>query len=236
MPGWQTLPLTVAAATVQRPRADLVGEYARWEQAATDLVAGAWPGAVSIGSGAVPGDAGVSPFAGTVTPESCGLGGDGATGADGVGLLAGYALPTAGQGATAVAQALAQLSKPYLWGGVGPTGFDCSGLTMTSWAAAGVAIPRTAAVQSTTGVPVAGLSALQPGDLLFIAGSNGTADAPGHNGMYIGEVDGVGYLVHAPRSGRSVEVQPLSRWDGLIVAIRRPVARSDLPAAAAPAA
>ena len=105
---------------------------------------------------------------------------------------------------------------------------DCSGLTMTSWAAAGVAIPRTAAVQSTTGVPVPGLSALQPGDLLFLAGSLGTASAPGHNGMYIGAVDGIGYLVHAPQSGRSVEVRPLSRWDGLIVAIRRPIVRPNL--------
>lgn len=211
---------------MQRPRADLVGEYARWEQTATDLVSSAWPGTVSAGPDptSVPAAVGAtSPDDDTAQTASCDLDGEGLPGAAGGGLPAGYTLPTAGQGAAAVQQALLQLGKPYIWGGVGPTGFDCSGLTMTSWAAAGVAIPRTAALQSTTGVPVPGVAAMQPGDLIFIAGSNGSAATPGHNGMYIGTVDGVGYLVHAPQSGRSVEVRPVSRWEGLIVAIRRPV-------------
>lgn len=237
VPGWQSIPLTVAAATVQRPRADLRGQYARWEQTATDLVSSSWPGAVSSGPTRVrPAPVGADSVGDTSVGDTsptawCDLDGEGLPGLDGEGLPgpaggglpAGYTLPTAGQGATAVQQALAQLGKPYLWGGVGPVGFDCSGLTMTSWAAAGVAIPRTAAVQATTGIPVAGVAAMQPGDLIFIAGSNGSDAKPGHNGMYIGEVDGVPYLVHAPQSGRSVEVRPLSRWDGLIVAIRRPV-------------
>ncbi len=226
VPQWQAIPLTVAAATVQRPRADLRGEYGRWEQAATDLVSSAWPGTLTTRPALATGGIGVdTPPPPTVAAQSseCRAAGEGLTGPGGGGLPAAYALPTAGQGARAVQQALAQLGKPYVWGGVGPTGFDCSGLTMTSWAAAGVAIPRTAAAQSTTGIPVPGLASLQPGDLLFIAGSNGTAAKPGHNGMYIGEVDGVPYLVHAPQTGRSVEVRPLSRWDGLIVAIRRPV-------------
>lgn len=230
LPGWQALPLTVAAATVQRPRADLVGEYARWEQTAVDLVSSTWAGPVSTGPGPAtpPVVADVAWPDGETTPTaSCDTDGEGLPVTGGGELPAGYSLPTAGQGAVAVQQALAQLGKPYVWGGVGPTGFDCSGLTMTSWAAAGVAIPRTAAAQSTTGVPVAGVAALQPGDLLFIAGSNGSDARPGHNGMYIGDVDGVPYLVHAPQTGRSVEVRPLSRWEGLIVAIRRPVVRSE---------
>ena len=226
VPQWGTISLTVAAATVQRPRADLRGEYARWEQTATDLVSSAWPGTVSTVPAPVAGAAGIgaTPPPTVAAPAApCAADGEGLAGPAGGGLPAGYALPTAGQGATAVQQAITQLGKPYLWGGVGPTGFDCSGLTMTSWAAAGVAIPRTAAAQSTTGIPVPDVASLQPGDLLFIAGSNGTDAKPGHNGMYIGEVDGVPYLVHAPQTGRSVEVRPLSRWDGLIVAIRRPV-------------
>ena len=227
LPNWATIPLTEAAAQVQRPRADLVGEYARWEPVATDLVASAWPGPMSSPPTQDPGAVGAVTVSPAATPL-CAQGGDGVPLVGGEGLPAGYVLPSAGQGATAVRQALAQVGKPYVWGGVGPDGFDCSGLTMTSWAAAGVAIPRTAAVQSTTGVPVPGLSALQPGDLLFLAGSLGTASAPGHNGMYIGTVNGVGYLVHAPQSGRSVEVRPLSRWDGLIVAIRRPIVRPNL--------
>ena len=225
VPDWQTVPLTVAAATVQRPRADLVGEYARWERTATELVSASWPGAVSTGPAlaAVPTRADPLAVGVDTALPTCGEGGEGLSAAGEAGLPAGYALPTSGQGAAAVRQALAQVGKPYIWGGVGPAGFDCSGLTMTSWAAAGVAIPRTAAAQSTTGVPVAGVAAMQPGDLIFIAGSNGSQARPGHNGMYIGEVDGVRYLVHAPQSGRSVEVRPVSRWDGLIVAIRRPV-------------
>ncbi len=216
VPHWDTIPLTVAAAIVQRPRADLVGEYARWEATATKLVEQLWPGAAdAVGS---------APAAGAAF--ACGLGGDGTFGVGAPAVPAGYRLPTAGQGALAVRTALTQLGKPYLWGGVGPLGFDCSGLTMTSWAAAGVAIPRTAAEQAASGVPVADLFSLQPGDLLFLAGTHGTAAAPGHVGMYIGAVGGVGYLVNAPRTGRTVEIEPVSAWRGLIVAIRRTVTRS----------
>lgn len=217
VPNWASIPLTVAAATVQRPRTDLVGAYARWEQPATDLVSGSWPGPVSAG----PSDTATS----AVNAASCGTADDVAAPGEG-GLPAGYVLPTASQGAVAVRQALAQLGKPYVWGGVGPGGYDCSGLSMTAWAAAGVAIPRTAAVQATTGVPVTSVAAMQPGDLIFIAGSRGTASTPGHLGMYIGTTNGVQYLVHAPQTGSTVHIRPVSRWDGLIVAIRRPVVRA----------
>jgi cell wall-associated NlpC family hydrolase len=96
---------------------------------------------------------------------------------------------------------------------------------MTSWAAAGVAIPRTAHEQAHFGIPITGLATLQPGDLLFIAGSHGTASQPGHVGMFIGTVNGIPFLVQARQTGTNVEVDPVSRWDGLIVAIRRPITR-----------
>ncbi len=41
----------------------------------------------------------------------------------------------------AVDFAMAQMGKPYVWGAVGPSSYDCSGLTSTAWAAAGHPIP-----------------------------------------------------------------------------------------------
>jgi cell wall-associated NlpC family hydrolase len=97
---------------------------------------------------------------------------------------------------------------------------------LKAWAAAGVAIPRTSQAQSQSGIPVSGLADLQPGDLLFIAGSDGSPASPGHVGMYIGAAAGVAYLVHAPQTGQDVQVDPLSSWKNVIVAIRRPLDNS----------
>ena len=55
------------------------------------------------------------------------------------------------QGADAVAYARAQLGKPYVFGAAGPDAFDCSGLTMMAWAAAGVSLPHYAPSQMQNG-------------------------------------------------------------------------------------
>ncbi|MEX2550182.1 MAG: NlpC/P60 family protein, partial [Nitriliruptoraceae bacterium] len=66
----------------------------------------------------------------------------------------------------AVDTALAQVGKPYRWGGTGPNAFDCSGLTSYAWRAAGVTIPRTSRAQF-SGLTRISRGDLQPGDLVF---------------------------------------------------------------------
>src|SRR4051812_46291570 len=100
--------------------------------------------------------------------------------------------------AIAVQTALAQVGKPYVWGASGPGSFDCSGLMMYSYAAAGVALPHSSSGQSTMGTPVS-RSALQPGDLVFFY------SPVSHVGMYIGN----GQMVHASTSGTPVQVVSL---------------------------
>jgi cell wall-associated NlpC family hydrolase len=107
-----------------------------------------------------------------------------------------------GDGARAVAFALAQRGKPYRWGAEGPAAFDCSGLTWAAWRSAGVAIPRTAAGQL-AGLPrVRGR--LQPGDLLIYR-----TDGPSRR--HVAMVVGRGRMVEAPRRGipiRSTSIRP----------------------------
>ncbi|HET7475207.1 MAG TPA: NlpC/P60 family protein [Dermatophilaceae bacterium] len=226
VPGWQLLPVTVASDRVQHSaHPDAV---ARWEALAGTLVAAYWPPTVPPDG---TGPAGTAPTDSPTNPPTwpaadCpGQGGDGGRGdPGGTTLPPGYQPPTDAQLATVVRFALAQLGEPYLWGGAGPDAWDCSGLVQAAWAAAGVAIPRTTSGQVSTGIPVASTAAARPGDLIFIAGSDGTNAHPGHVGMYIGPVAGTPTLVAAPRTGLNVQTTPLSAWRGLVVAIRRPIA------------
>jgi len=95
----------------------------------------------------------------------------------------------------AVRAALAQQGKPYVYGGSGPGGYDCSGLTSSAYRAAGVQLPRTSRAQSTTGVSVPWY-ATQPGDLIFFY------NPVGHVGMAIGN----GLMVHSSTYGKPVSV------------------------------
>lgn len=60
----------------------------------------------------------------------------------------------------------------------GPSGLRCSGLVMMAYQAAGIRLPRTTAQQVTPGISVYPLSQLQPGDLLFTPGADGTPADP----------------------------------------------------------
>jgi cell wall-associated NlpC family hydrolase len=98
--------------------------------------------------------------------------------------------------------ARAQLGKPYKWGAEGPKRFDCSGLTMRAYQAAGIHIPRVAADQWNH-EPRVPKGQEQPGDLAFFIGSDGTTSHPGHVGIVIGN----GQMIAAPSTGKNVQIQ-----------------------------
>ncbi len=83
-----------------------------------------------------------------------------------------------------LAYAAAQLGKPYQFGGTGPDAYDCSGLAMMAYRAAGLAIPRTSQAQWADGRQIPASQA-RPGDLVFFAGAHGTIAAPGHVGIVV---------------------------------------------------
>jgi cell wall-associated NlpC family hydrolase len=123
-------------------------------------------------------------------------------------FLLGGGLAPAARDNTVVSSAMQYLGVPYLWGGASPkTGFDCSGLVTYVFARLGVSLPHYAAAQwhSPDGVWVAP-NRLQPGDLVFFIGSDGTRKAPGHVGIYAGD----GYIIDAPHTGSVVRIDSLS--------------------------
>ncbi len=101
---------------------------------------------------------------------------------------------------------------PYQWGGSSPTGgFDCSGLVYWAYGRLGIELPHSSYALYDRGRPVA-RSSMKAGDLVFFYGL-------GHVGIYLGR----GRMVHAPHSGRLVEVVRLggSGYGGRIVGARR---------------
>jgi cell wall-associated NlpC family hydrolase len=114
---------------------------------------------------------------------------------------------------TAVAYALAQLGTPYLWGGEGAGGFDCSGLVQAAYTAAGVALPRVAQAQyDATATNTVPLDQLRPGDLVFFGASTGAI-------THVGIVVSPGEMVDAPHTGADVRIEPYD-WPDLLAATR----------------
>jgi cell wall-associated NlpC family hydrolase len=105
--------------------------------------------------------------------------------------------PTKGE--RAARHALEVVGVPYRWAGESPaTGFDCSGLVRWAYGRVGVDVPHSSYALYGVGRPVPA-SKLAPGDVLFFEGL-------GHVGLYLGK----GKMVHAPQTGRTVEVIRLS--------------------------
>jgi len=106
-------------------------------------------------------------------------------------------------GLRAVGVAAAQVGVPYKYGGTSPqTGFDCSGLTLYSYARTGKYLPRTAQQQYKATIRVRRTS-LRPGDLVFFF----TGRTAHHVGIYAGNW----YIYEAPYTGlrvRKVLIRP----------------------------
>lgn len=116
---------------------------------------------------------------------------------------------------TAVAFACAQLGKPYVWGGNGDPGFDCSGLTHAAYQAAGIGLPRTAQTQYDAGPLLPPGARLQSGDLVFF----GIPGRIHHVGISLGGT----LMVNAPTFGQPVQVADL-RGFGDYAGASRPAA------------
>ncbi|HEX6500102.1 MAG TPA: NlpC/P60 family protein [Micromonosporaceae bacterium] len=106
----------------------------------------------------------------------------------------GSAPAVSGRAGIAVRYAYGALGKPYVWAAAGPNGYDCSGLTMAAWGAAGVSLPHNAAMQWNQVAHIS-RSSLQPGDLVFY-------ENLGHVAIYVGS----GKVIHAPTFGDVVKV------------------------------
>jgi cell wall-associated NlpC family hydrolase len=135
--------------------------------------------AAAPGGGIAPGD--VAPPEAALTPPQ------------------GAVVPDMGsEGPIAVQAALTRIGSPYVWGGSGPSSFDCSGLVMWAFGQAGVNLPHSSQALAQGGQPVS-RDQMQPGDLITYY-----SDAS-HVGIYIGD----GMMVHASTYGTPVRVAPV---------------------------
>jgi murein DD-endopeptidase len=112
---------------------------------------------------------------------------------------AGSVIDTPALRETITITALAQVGKPYRYGGSSPAGFDCSGLVQYVFAQAGVQLPRSTRDQRDAGDDL-DFEDARPGDLLFYKIDRWFG--VDHVAIYIGD----GYAVHAPAAGRAVVI------------------------------
>jgi cell wall-associated NlpC family hydrolase len=163
----------------------------------------------------------------TASPDSGSGSASGSTACVGTGTLDSLTTPNAAV-ATAVNFAQAQLGKPYLFGGTGPDAFDCSGLVMMAYRAAGINIPRTSQ-QQWAQLPHVPAASVEVGDLVFFAGADGTPAAPGHVGLVIGhdkmiEAYATGFPIRISTFGTPASPPGLSQ----VVGFARPWAQPGL--------
>jgi cell wall-associated NlpC family hydrolase len=117
-----------------------------------------------------------------------------------VGIGGTYNGPASGNARIVLKWAYSKLGTPYVYGGTGPNGYDCSGFVMMAWRQAGVSLPRVVPDQYNATRRVSRAN-LQAGDLVFF-------DGLGHVGLYVGG----GKFIHAPHTGDHVRIASLSGY------------------------
>jgi cell wall-associated NlpC family hydrolase len=127
--------------------------------------------------------------------------------------LSGAAAPVGAGAAAAVAAARSKLGVPYVSGGTGTNGFDCSGLTQWAMAQAGISLPRTSYAQFGVGAPV-DRNAIQPGDLAFF-------DADGPGASHVGIATSASTAISATTHGVREHAMFDAYWGSHYVGARR---------------
>jgi cell wall-associated NlpC family hydrolase len=129
--------------------------------------------------------------------------------------------PTTSAAQGAINFAYAQLGDPYVYGGAGPNGWDCSGLTKAAYASVGVYIGIHGASSQYNYMAGQGrlvsVSSLIPGDLVFYSTGGSTSGTKYHTAIYIGN----GQMIEAPYEPLSVQVTTL-RYRDLVPYAARP--------------
>jgi cell wall-associated NlpC family hydrolase len=153
------------------------------------------------------------------TPAAAGVAGSSlagtATSAAGSGAANGRAALSMAELVAMLKAAASRVGYPYVWGGSGPTTFDCSGLVQWSFAQAGVVMPRVAADQARTG-PAIPFSQAQAGDLLFYRTDPTAPDYISHVAIYLGR----GLMIQAPEPGENVQIVPVALGSEFAGAVR----------------
>ena len=212
IPGWQTMPLTVAAQRVQA--SGLPDAYAKWETKADQVVGAALGITCQTTTPTAPGAPGVplpgDPLAQQVLTRA--LSQLGVPYAWGGGNAAG---PTRG-----ISDGGGPADRA---GDSAKTGFDCSGLMVYAFAGIGITVPhQTQAIWARFGPPITDHNLIQPGDMIMLS-ANGTPTAVDHVGLYLGN----GRVLDAPESGTTVRIEPNiwanPYWSAHFIGALRPI-------------
>ena len=132
------------------------------------------------------------------------------------GLGTGRSRGSAAGGAAALAWAQTKTGLPYVWGGVGPDGYDCSGLTMSAWRTAGVNLSRTTRDQYKQVLKIS-YNDLRPGDLVFWSTDPNNPDGIYHVAIWAGN----GQIMEASKPGDPLRTISM-RWGSTMPFAGRP--------------